>query len=136
MIRVPDQLSLDQGMAEDERVAREVLEVARLRARKQGLNVETRLIRTRNPGAAIVEEAEHSNAELIYLATAHAPSNERALGPTATYLLTRRPCRVVIESPGAPERTRSVDADYAAHRPRVQRAPQAVGTRLEEALRR
>ena len=41
-------------------------------------------------------------AEIIYLATDHAPDNERALGPTATYLLAHRPCRVVIETPPVP----------------------------------
>jgi hypothetical protein len=60
--------------------------------------VQTRLIRTRSPGAAIVEEAERRNAEIIYLGTAHAPPSERALGPTAAYLLAHRPCRVVIET--------------------------------------
>jgi nucleotide-binding universal stress UspA family protein len=65
------------------------------------VRVHTRLIRTRNPGAAIVEEAERTSAEIIYLGTAHAPPSERALGPTANYLLAHRPCRVVIESPPA-----------------------------------
>jgi nucleotide-binding universal stress UspA family protein len=59
------------------------------------------MIRTRNPGAAIVEEAERTHAEIIYLGTAHAPPRERALGPTASYLLAHRPCRVVIETPPA-----------------------------------
>jgi nucleotide-binding universal stress UspA family protein len=63
--------------------------------------VQTRLIRTRSPGASIVEEAERSGAEIIYLATEHAPPSERALGPTANYLLAHRPCRVVIETPPA-----------------------------------
>ena len=40
-------------------------------------------------------------AEIIYLGTAHAPPSERALGPTATYLLAHRPCRVLIETPPA-----------------------------------
>ncbi len=53
--------------------------------------MQTRLIRTRSPGAAIVEEAERRNAEIIYLGTAHAPPSERALGPTASYLLSNRP---------------------------------------------
>ncbi|MBV9416555.1 MAG: universal stress protein, partial [Solirubrobacterales bacterium] len=53
---------------------------------------------TRNPGAAIVDEAERVSAEIIYLGTAHAPPSERALGPTANYLLAHRPCRVVIET--------------------------------------
>ena len=50
---------------------------------------------------AIVEEAERRHAEIIYLGTEHAPASERALGPTASYLLAHRPCRVVIETPPA-----------------------------------
>jgi basic amino acid/polyamine antiporter, APA family len=101
VLRVPNQLSLDAGLEEEEQLGLSVLESARLAARKSGLKVQTRLIRTRSPGAAIVEEAERRNAEIIYLGTAHAPPSERALGPTATYLLSHRPCRVVIETPSA-----------------------------------
>ena len=86
-----------------------MLESAKVAGRQYGLKVQTQMIRTRNPGAAIVEEAERRGAEIIYLGTAHAPPSERALGPTASYLLAHRPCRVVIESPpavGQPERPR------------------------------
>jgi basic amino acid/polyamine antiporter, APA family len=101
ILRVPNQLSLDAGLHEEEQLGRSVLESAKLAGRKSGLKVETRLIRTRSPGAAIVEEAERRKAEIIYLGTAHAPPSERALGPTASYLLAHRPCRVVIETPPA-----------------------------------
>jgi APA family basic amino acid/polyamine antiporter len=101
VLRVPNQLSLDAGLDEEERLGVSVLESAKVRGRKAGLKVQTRLIRTRNPGAAIVEEAERRRAEIIYLGTAHAPASERALGPTASYLLAHRPCRVVIETPPA-----------------------------------
>jgi basic amino acid/polyamine antiporter, APA family len=101
VLRVPNQLSLDAGLEEEELLGLSVLESAKLAGRKVGLKVHTRLIRTRNPGAAIVEEATRSQAEIIYLGTAHAPSSERALGPTASYLLAHRPCRVVIETPPA-----------------------------------
>jgi basic amino acid/polyamine antiporter, APA family len=99
VLRVPSQLSLDAGMREEEQLGMGVLESAKLTGRKAGLKVQTRLIRTRNPGLAIIEEAQRSNAEIIYLGTAHAPASERALGPTAAYLLAHRPCRVVIETP-------------------------------------
>ena len=98
---MPNQLSLDAGLHEEEQLGLSVLESARVAARKSGLKVQTRLIRTRSPGAAIVEEAERRDAEIIYLGTAHAPPSERALGPTASYLLAHRPCRVVIETPPA-----------------------------------
>ena len=101
VLRVPNQLSLDAGLTEEEQRGLSVLESAKLAGRRAGFKVQTRLVRTRNPGAAIVDEARRSNAEIIYLGTAHAPANERALGPTASYLLAHRPCRVVIESPPA-----------------------------------
>jgi APA family basic amino acid/polyamine antiporter len=107
VLRVPSQLSLDAGLHDEEQRGLGVLESARLTGRKAGLKVQTRLVRTRSPGAAIVEEAERSRAEIIYLGTAHAPPSERALGPTATYLLAHRPCRVVIETPSVNGRVHS-----------------------------
>jgi len=98
VLLVPSQLSIDAGLAAEEATGRSVLEAAQLRGRKLGLRVDTRLVRTRQAGAAIVEEAERIGAEIVYLATAHAPPSERALGPTATYLLAHRPCRIVIET--------------------------------------
>jgi nucleotide-binding universal stress UspA family protein len=56
-----------------------------------------KLIRTRNPGRAIVEEARERRSDLIYLSTEHAPSDERLLGPTTRYILAKRPCRVIVE---------------------------------------
>jgi nucleotide-binding universal stress UspA family protein len=123
VLRVPNQLSIDAGLDEEERLGLSVLESAKVTGRKAGLKVRTRLIRTRSPGAAIVEEAVRTDAEIIYLGTAHAPPSERALGPTAIYLLQHRPCRVVIETPptdgsptgtaAAPKRS-TVRADAAA----------------------
>jgi APA family basic amino acid/polyamine antiporter len=108
VLRVPNQLSLDAGLDAEEQLGAKVLERARQAGREAGLKVQTRLIRTRNPGAAIVEEAERAEAEIIYLGTAHAPVSERSLGPTASYLLAHRPCRVVIETPPA-----AVNGSYA-----------------------
>ena len=97
VLRVPNQLSLEAGLEEEEQLGRSVLESAKVAGRKAGLKVQTRLIRARNPGHALVEEALRTNAEIIYLGTAHAPPSEQALGPTASYLLAHRPCRVVVE---------------------------------------
>ena len=100
VLRVPAQLSLGAGMTEEEARGRQVLEAAQVRGRRAGLKIETSLIRTRNPGAAIAEEAERRGADVIYLSTLHAPPSESSLGPTATYLLEKRPCRIVIETNG------------------------------------
>jgi APA family basic amino acid/polyamine antiporter len=97
VLNVPEQLPLDGGLEEEEREGRRVLEVARLQAKVAGCRVRCRLIRTRNPGRAIIEAAEERRSDLIYISTDHAPSEEKLLGPTTRYVLGHRPCRVVIE---------------------------------------
>jgi APA family basic amino acid/polyamine antiporter len=98
VIQVPPQLSLDAAMDEEERRASQVLDAARLRGREYRLKVRTGTIRTRNPGAALVEEAKARHSDVVYLDTVHAPASEQALGPTALYLLRERPCRIVVET--------------------------------------
>jgi APA family basic amino acid/polyamine antiporter len=103
VLKVPRELPLREGLEEEEELARNVLEVARLQARAQRLKVRTRLIRTRNPGKAIVEEAIERHSDLIYVSTDHAASDERVLGKTARYVLANRPCRIVVEGGRATE---------------------------------
>jgi basic amino acid/polyamine antiporter, APA family len=98
VLPVPSQLSLDAGLEEEEAQGRSVLESARIQARRLGIKIHTGLIRTRNPGAALVEEAERVGSDVIYWSTIHAPAGEQGIGPTAAYLLSRRPCRVIIET--------------------------------------
>ncbi|HEY7836245.1 MAG TPA: amino acid permease [Solirubrobacteraceae bacterium] len=105
VLPVPNQLSLEEGLAEEEAEGRSALESARIKARRAGIKIHTGLIRTRNPGSALVEQAERVGAEVIYWSTIHAPAGEKRLGPTAAYLLAKRPCRVIIETePDAKER--------------------------------
>jgi basic amino acid/polyamine antiporter, APA family len=104
VLPVPSQLSLEAGLEEEEAQGRSVLESARIQARRAGIKIHTGLIRTRNPGAALVEEAERVGSDVIYWSTLHAPAGERRIGPTAVYLLSRRPCRVIIETERRPER--------------------------------
>jgi APA family basic amino acid/polyamine antiporter len=106
VLPVPSQLSLEAGLEEEEARGRSVLEGARIKARRAGIKIHTGLIRTRNPGAALVEEAERVHADVIYWSTLHAPSGERRIGPTAVYLLSKRPCRVIIETENRPALSR------------------------------
>ncbi|MCW3031154.1 MAG: Basic amino acid/polyamine antiporter, family, partial [Solirubrobacterales bacterium] len=69
---------------------------------------------TRNPGAALVEEAERVGADVIYWSTIHAPAGERGIGPTAAYLLGRRPCRVIIETDNGAEPARPTPSSAPA----------------------
>ncbi|HEY3960059.1 MAG TPA: hypothetical protein VGL68_06055, partial [Solirubrobacteraceae bacterium] len=50
------------------------------------------------------EEAERVGSDVIYWSAIHAPAGEQRIGPTATYLLSRRPCRVIIETENRPAR--------------------------------
>jgi hypothetical protein len=98
VVVVPRQLSLDAGLVAEESLGRSILESARIQGRRAGIRVRTGLIRTRSPGAALVDEAKRINADVIYLSTLHAPTSEQRIGTTASYLLDKRPCRVVIET--------------------------------------
>jgi basic amino acid/polyamine antiporter, APA family len=98
VLPVPSQLSLEAGLEEEEAQGRSVLESARIQARRAGIKIHTGLIRTRHPGAALVEEALRVHCDVIYWSTLHAPAGERRIGPTAVYLLSKRPCRVIIET--------------------------------------
>jgi APA family basic amino acid/polyamine antiporter len=98
VLPVPSQLSLDSGLEAEEAQGRSVLESARIKARRAGIKIHTGFIRTRNPGAALVAEAIRIDADVIYWSTIHAPADEQKIGPTAVYLLSKRPCRVIIET--------------------------------------
>jgi APA family basic amino acid/polyamine antiporter len=102
VLPVPSQLSLEAGLEDEEAQGRSVLESARIQARRAGIKIHTGLIRTRHPGAALVEEAKRVHSDVIYWSTLHAPAGERRIGPTAIYLLSKRPCRVIIETENRP----------------------------------
>jgi len=102
VLPVPSQLSLEAGLEEEEARGRSVLESARIQARRLGIKIHTGLIRTRNPGSALVEEAERVGSDVIYWSAIHAPAGEQRIGPTAAYLLSKRPCRVIIETENRP----------------------------------
>jgi APA family basic amino acid/polyamine antiporter len=108
-LEIPPQLSLEAGMEREEEEAREVLEAARLRARDEKLKIRTAVVRTRSAGAAIVDEAKRRNAEVIYLDFAN--TTRPGLGAVASYVLEKRPCRVVIETMGGGSRPYSSNGD-------------------------
>jgi APA family basic amino acid/polyamine antiporter len=114
VLPIPSQLSLDAGLEQEEAHGRSVLESARIQARRAGIKIHTGLIRTRNPGASLVEEALRVNADVIYWSTIHAPAGEQRIGPTAAYLLSKRPCRVIIESDTRAARDRMLARERAA----------------------
>src|SRR5258708_20566599 len=103
VLPVPSQLSLDAGLEDEEALGRSILESARIQARRLGIKIHTGLLRTRNPGATLVDEALRIGSDVIYLSTLHAPSREHGLGVTASSLLSKRPCRITINTDNPPE---------------------------------
>jgi basic amino acid/polyamine antiporter, APA family len=97
VIEVPPQLSLEAGMQEEELRAASLLDAARIRARESKLKLRTSVIRTRNPGQALVDEARSRGSEIVYFDMSHAP-DARVFGPITSTLLRERPCRIVIET--------------------------------------
>ena len=69
------------GLEEEEAHGRSVLESARIQARRLGIKIHTGLIRTRNPGSALVDEAERVGCDVIYWSTIHAPRGRAADRP-------------------------------------------------------
>ena len=136
VLPVPRQLSLEAGLEEEEALGRSILEGAQIQGRRLGIKVHTGLIRARTPGAALADEAQRIGADVIYLSTLHAPSSEQRIGLTASYLLDRRPCRIVIETDSATTpsarsaaRSRERAGSRGRSRPRRSAAPHPPGPR-------
>ena len=98
---VPRQLPLDSGLPEEEAHGRSILEGAHIQARRLDIKIRTTLLRTRSAGSTLAEEALRIGADVIYLSTQLAPPSEQRIGPIASYLLDKRPCRIVIETDNA-----------------------------------
>jgi APA family basic amino acid/polyamine antiporter len=128
-LEVPPQLPLEAGLEREEEEAREVLEAARLRAHDDKLKIRTAVVRTRSAGAAIVDEARRRNAEVIYLDFAGA--TRPGLSATASYVLEKRPCRVVIETigGGAPAYSSNGGLARVTDRDRARGVPAGSGSR-------
>lgn len=102
VIEIPVQLPLDAHMHEAEAEARRLLAIADAVAGTYGVKVVARVLRARDAGTAIVEEAVRSNSELVVLS---APRKRRIgrrarpFGRTVRFVLERAPCRVLLVTP-------------------------------------
>ncbi len=96
-IEVPLTESAASGMErETEEAERQLREAAAL-GREYGVNVITRIVRTRNIGQAIVEEAERRRSEIIVLgARDRNKPGQRLFGPRIDYVLRNAHCRVMV----------------------------------------
>jgi APA family basic amino acid/polyamine antiporter len=100
----PIQVPLDRPLAdpmllESERAERELREAAALGS-QYGVSVVTRIVRTRNVGQAIVDEARRRGSEIIVLgAEQRQRGGEKMFGRVIDYVLRNADCRVMVGTP-------------------------------------
>ena len=99
-IEVPLELPLDAYLPEQVSEADVQLDEARAIGESYGVNVITRLVRVRNAGRAIVDEAARRHAELIVMGgprRVRLQKGKRAIfGDTVDFVLKHAPCRVMV----------------------------------------
>ena len=96
-IQVPLTRSLSDPMAEEAQRAEHELREAAALGSQYGVSVITRIVRTRNVGQAIVEEARRRGSEIIVLgAEQRKRGGERMFGRVIDYVLRNAECRVMV----------------------------------------
>jgi nucleotide-binding universal stress UspA family protein len=95
VVVVPLDLPIDADLPEAEREADRLLDSARNAGELYGVRTIERLVRSRNAGRAIVEEADRRQAEIVVLG---APRGRHGaiFGHTVDYVLKHAPCRVMV----------------------------------------
>jgi basic amino acid/polyamine antiporter, APA family len=96
-IQVPLTRSLADPMEEEAQRAEYELREAAALGSQYGVSVITRIVRTRNVGQAIVEEARRRGSEIIVLgAEQRKRGGERMFGRVIDYVLRNAECRVMV----------------------------------------
>jgi APA family basic amino acid/polyamine antiporter len=97
VVAVPLESPLDTRLPELEDEADEVLDAARAIGELYGVDVIGRLVRGRNPGRAIVDEAERRHSEIIVMGAPRRETQRRAIfSDTVDFVLKHAPCRVMV----------------------------------------
>jgi APA family basic amino acid/polyamine antiporter len=98
-IQVPLELPASAPMEAETREAERELREAVALGREYGVSVITRIVRTRNVGQAIVDEAARRRSEIIVMGAAQRKrGSERMFGKVVDYVLRNATCRVMVGS--------------------------------------
>jgi APA family basic amino acid/polyamine antiporter len=95
VIVVPLELPLDADLSEQTEEANRLLDAARLVAEPYGVRIVERVVRARNAGRAIVDEAERRGSEIIVLG-ARRSGAKTIFGGTVDFVLKQAPSRVMV----------------------------------------
>jgi len=105
VIEVPLELPLDAYLPDEVREANEQLDEARAIGESYGVNVVARLVRARNSGRAIVDEAVRRGSEIIVMGgprRVRLAAGRRAIfGDTVDFVLKHAPVRVMVAAGSA-----------------------------------
>jgi APA family basic amino acid/polyamine antiporter len=105
VIEVPLDLPLDAYLPDEVREANEQLDEARAIGESYGVNVISRIVRARNSGRAIVDEAVRRGAEIIVMGgprRIRLSAGRRAIfGDTVDFVLKHAPVRVMVAAGSA-----------------------------------
>jgi APA family basic amino acid/polyamine antiporter len=97
VIVVPLDLPLDAELPEEQRRADELLDQARSVGELYGVRVIGRIVRARNAGRAIVDEAARRHAEIVVLGAPRSARRRREVfGKTVDFVLRNAPTRVMV----------------------------------------
>jgi basic amino acid/polyamine antiporter, APA family len=100
VVEVPLELPLDAYLPDDVTEANEQLDEARAIGESYGVRVTTRLVRARNAGRAVVDEAYRRSAEIIVMGGPRRVRLQRGkpaiFGDTVDFVLKHAPCRVMV----------------------------------------
>ena len=101
-VEVPFDRPLDAEQPEREEWVNVELDDARAIGDLHGVDVVTRLVRTRHAGRAIVEEVERREAEIVVVGAPRAGRGRSAIFPrTVDFVLRQSPSRVMVAAPPA-----------------------------------
>jgi APA family basic amino acid/polyamine antiporter len=95
VVVVPLELPLDADLTEELQDADRLLDDARAIAAPYGVRTVERVVRARNAGRAIVDEAERRGTEIIVLGAPRG-SHRNVFGHTVDYVLKNAPSRVMV----------------------------------------
>jgi APA family basic amino acid/polyamine antiporter len=95
VVVVPLDLPLDADLAEELTAADKLLDDARAVAAPYGVRTIERVVRARNAGRAIVEEAERRGTEIIVLGAPRG-QHRNIFGHTVDFVLKNAPSRVMV----------------------------------------
>jgi basic amino acid/polyamine antiporter, APA family len=95
VIVVPLDQPIDADLHEQELEADHLLDDARATAEMYGVRMVDRVMRHRNAGRAIVEEAERRQAEIVVLGAPRGRHRD-IFGKTVDFVLKNAPCRVMV----------------------------------------